>query len=242
MFDSCSPMNHSPPGSSVHGISKARILEWVAVFLLRVGGGWCLPNPEDWTHISCVSCIGRQGLDYWATREVKSLTIGDFLFHLLKKLRYSCWQICGSFCCITEWICYMFTYISSLLGLPLTPSLVPPLWVITEHWAEPLVQNSSFLLSSVQFNRLVVSDSLRPHGPQHPRPPCPSPTPGVYSNSCPLSQWCHPTISSSVVPFSSCPQSFPASGSFLMSQLFTSGGQRIGVSASTSVFPMNIQD
>ena len=80
------------------------------------------------------------------------------------------------------------------------------------------------------------------HGLQHGRPPCPSPTPGVYSNSCPLSQWCHPTISSSVVPFSSCLQSFPASGSFQMSQLFASGGQSIGVSASASVLPMNIPD
>ena len=95
---------------------------------------------------------------------------------------------------------------------------------------------------TVQFSRSVVSNSLRPHGLQHARPPCPSPTPGVYSNSCHLSQWCHPTISSSVVPFSSCPQSFPASGSFPMSQLFVSGGQSIGVSASTSVLPMNTQD
>ena len=86
-----------------------------------------------------------------------------------------------------------------------------------------------------------MSDSLRPHGLQHAKPPCPSPTP-VYSNSRPLSQWCHPTISSSVVPFSSHPQSFPASGSFPMSQFFTSGGQSIGVSASSSVLPINIQD
>ena len=87
-----------------------------------------------------------------------------------------------------------------------------------------------------------MSDSLQPHEPQHVRPSCPSPTPGVYPNSCPLSQWCHPTISSSVIPFSSCPQSFQASGSFQMSQLFPSGGQSIGVSDSTSVFPKNIQD
>ena len=93
-----------------------------------------------------------------------------------------------------------------------------------------------------QFSRSVVSDSLQPHGLQHARPPCPSPTPGVYSNSCPLSQQYHPTISSSVVPFSSCLQSFPASGSFQMSQFFTSGGQSIGVSASVLVLPMNIQD
>ena len=96
--------------------------------------------------------------------------------------------------------------------------------------------------SSVQFSHSVVSDSMRPHEPQHARPPCPSPTHGVHPNPCPSSRWCHPTISSSVVPFSSCPQSFPASGSFPMSQLFTSGGQSIGVSASTSVPQMNTQD
>ena len=83
---------------------------------------------------------------------------------------------------------------------------------------------------------------MRPHGLQHTRSPCPSPTPGVYPNSYPLNQWCHPTISSFVVPYSSCPQSSPASRSFQMSQLFTSGGQNIGVSASTSVLPMNTQD
>ena len=96
--------------------------------------------------------------------------------------------------------------------------------------------------SSVQFSCSVVSESLWPHGLQHARPPCPSPTPRVYSNSCPSSRWCHITISSSVVPFSSCLQPFPASGSFAMSQFFTSGGQSIAVSVSASVLPMNIQD
>ena len=96
--------------------------------------------------------------------------------------------------------------------------------------------------SSIQFSHSVMSDSLRPHGLQHIRPPCPLPTAGVYSNSCPLSRWCHPTISSSVIPFSSSLQSFPASGSFPMSRLFASGSQSIGVSASTSVLPMNVQD
>ena len=91
-----------------------------------------------------------------------------------------------------------------------------------------------------QFSCSVMSDSLRPHGLQHARPPCLSPTLGAYSNSCPLSRWCHPTISFSNVPFSSCLQSFPVSGSFQMSLFFTSGGQSIGVSA--SVLPMNIQD
>ena len=96
--------------------------------------------------------------------------------------------------------------------------------------------------SSAQFSCSVMSNSLQPHGLQHTRPPCLSPIPGIYSNSCPLSWWCHPTISSSVIPFSSRLQSFPASGSFLLSQFFTSGGQSIGVSASTAVLPMNIQD
>ena len=97
-------------------------------------------------------------------------------------------------------------------------------------------------LHSVQFSRSVMSDSLWPHEPQHIRPLCPSTTPGVHPNPCPSSQWCHPTISSSVIPFSSCPQSFPGSGPFQMSQLFTSGGQSTRVSASASVHPMNTQD
>ena len=101
--------------------------------------------------------------------------------------------------------------------------------------------SAALQFSLVQFSHSVVSDSLRPHGLQHTRPSCPSPAPGVYSNSHPQSQWCHQTILSSVIPFFSCLQSFPASGSFLMSQFFTSGGQNIGASASTSVLPMNIQ-
>ena len=96
--------------------------------------------------------------------------------------------------------------------------------------------------TSVQFSHSVMSNSLWPHGLQHARPPCSSPTPRACSDSCPSSRWCHPTISSSVIPFSSCLQSFPASGSFQMSQVFASGGQSIGVSASTSVLPMNTQD
>ena len=113
-----------------------------------------------------------------------------------------------------------------VLKFPYTESR--PLWVHHHH-----------CLDSVQFSRSVMSDSLQPHELQHIRLPCPSPTHLAYPNSCPLSHWCHPTISSSVIPFSSCPQSFPASGSFQISQLFTSGGQSIGVSASTSVLPMN---
>ena len=106
--------------------------------------------------------------------------------------------------------------------------------------AEDLRMTSSWF-SSVQFSHSVMSDSLRPHESQHTRPPCPLPSPGVHSNSCPSSWWCHPAISSSVIPFSSCPQSLPTSESFPMSQLFSWGGQSTGVSALASVLPKNSQ-
>ena len=133
-----------------------------------------------------------------------------------------------------------FSYSNTFLVLPKSGSpklqYLRPLIMLFVLWILTLIQ-----FSSIQFSHSVLSDSLRPHGRQHTRPPCPSPTPRVYSNSCLLSRWCHPTVSSSVVPFSGL-QSFPASGSFQMSQLFTSGGPSIKVSASTSVLPMNIQD
>ena len=106
----------------------------------------------------------------------------------------------------------------------------------------PHMKYKTWNFRSVQFSSVAQSDTLWPHGLQDTRPPCLSPTPGVYPNSCPLNRWCHPAISSSVVPFSSCPQSFPASRSFQMSQVLASGGQIIGVSTSASVLPMNIQD
>ena len=109
-------------------------------------------------------------------------------------------------------------------------ALCPP---APPSWFPPL-----YIFYSVQFSRSVVSDSLRPHEPQHTRPPCPPPTPRVHPDPCPLSQWCYPTILSSEVPFSSCPQSFPASGSFQMSELFTSGGQNFGV-FSFNISPSN---
>ena len=148
----CDPLDCSPPGCSVHGISQARILEWVAISFSEGSS-----QLRDQTHVSCV-----------------------YLLH---------WQADS---------------------LPL------------HHLENPR-------LHSVQFSCSVVSDSLRPHELQHARPPCLSLTPGVYSNSCPSSRWCHRAISSSDVPFSSCPQSLPASGSFPMSQLFTWGGQSIGL-------------
>ena len=103
-------------------------------------------------------------------------------------------------------------------------------------------QRKYFIFSSFLFSRSVVFDHVWPHEPQHPRLPCPTPTPGAYPHSCLLSQWCHPTISSFAIPFFSCPQYFPASESFQVSQLFTSDGQNTGISASTSVLPMNTQD
>ena len=105
-----------------------------------------------------------------------------------------------------------------------------------------LLQLHDKALTDKELLQFSSVHSLRPHESQHARPPCPSPSPGVHSDSHPSSQWCHPAISSSDVPFSSCPQSLPASGSFPMSQLFTCGGQSIGVSALASVLPMNTQD
>ena len=117
----------------------------------------------------------------------------------------------------------------------------PQLWTLSV-WMWFCLSDFGHIQFSSFAQSLQVTDSLQPHEPQHTRPPYPSPTPRIYPNSYPLSRWCHPTISSSVIPFSSCPQSFPASESFQMSQLFPSGGQSIGVSASTSVLPKNTQD
>ena len=114
--------------------------------------------------------------------------------------------------------------------------------ILTNKFISFVVSFTPIDMLLVLFSCSVVSNSLKPHGLQHARLPCPSPPCGAYSNTHPLSQWCHPTTSSSVIPFSSCLQSFPASGSFLMCQLFASGGQHIGASASASVFSMNIQD
>ena len=127
--------------------------------------------------------------------------------------------------------------IGALASAPFLPTKIQGCFPLGLTWFDLLPH-----ISSVQFSHSVVSNSLWPHESQHTRPPCPSPTPGVHPNPCPLSRWCHPTISFSVVPFSYCPQSFPASGYFQMSQLFTSRGQSSGVSVSTSFLPINTQD
>ena len=163
----CNALGCSLPGSSVHGIPQARILEWVAVPFLQ---------------------------DIFPTQQFNQC----------------------------------------LLRLPL---LADVFFSMSAIWQVPL---NTYIY--VQSSRSVMSDSLRPHESQHARPPCPSPTPRVYSNSCPSSRWCHPAISSSVVPFSSCPQSLPVSESFPMSQLFAWDGQSIGVSALASILPINTQD
>jgi len=159
----CDPMDCSLPGSSVHEIFQAIVLEWIAISFSRGSS-----QPRDWTLVSRI--VDR---------------------------------------CFTAWA--NKNYIKLIL----------------------------FQFSSVQFSHSVMSDSLRPHELQHARPPCPSPTPEVHSNSRPSSQWCHPAISSSVVPFSSCPQSLTASKSFPVSQLFAWGGQSTGVSALASFLPRN---
>ena len=152
----------------------------------------------------------------------------------------TCIRITESFCCTLETNTILLINYLLLLSCPVMSN---SLW---QHGLQNTrLPCSSLSLrtcsSSVQFSCSVGSDSLQPHGLQHTRLLCPSPTPRA-SNSCPSSQWCHPTISSSVVPFSFCLQSFPASGSFLASQFFASGGQSIGVLASASILPMNIQD
>ena len=167
---------------------------------------------------------GRRSL---SSRGACCLTQGSIM------LLYSprCWKV----------LPYLVLKFISLWGPPIIPLAV----LRTTHCPFLSASHSSSRIQSsfhVQFSRSVMSDSLRPHELQHARPPCPSQTPGAYSNSCPLSWWCHPAISSSVVPFSSCPQSLPPSGSFPMSQLFAWGSQSIGVSASASVLPINTQD
>ena len=130
---------------------------------------------------------------------------------------------------------------SMQMDMKRNPSSYVYFW-LNRHWNNDYKRQRRTFQFQFQFSCSVVSNSLQPHEPQPTRPPCPSPTRRVYPNPCPLSQWCHPTISSSVIPFSSCPQSFPASRSFQVSQLFASGGWSIGVSASTSFLPVNTQD
>ena len=212
-------MDCSPPGSPIPGILQARILEWVAI-------SFC----NAWKWKVKVKSLSRVWLlaTPWTAAYQAPLSMG-------------------------------FTRQEYWSGLPLASPLAQATGKqptstrktgfpvsLASHLGQrqqgfPYIRFSS-KRNSVQFSRSVVSDSLWPHGLQHGRLPCPSPTPGAYSNTSPSSRWCHTTISSSIVPFSSCLPYFPASGSFPRSQFFTSAGQSIGASASASVLPMNIQD
>ena len=201
-------MDCSPPGSSVHELLQARILEWAAIFFSRG-----FSRPRDQTQVSCTAGRFFTG---WVTRETQYLQFITYISEII----------------IIKWTC-----MNSSANL-LTGTLLPLKKLPFRH--VPTLSSSHN--PSAQFSCSVMSDSLQSHGLQYTSLPCPSPTPGASSNSCPLSRWCHPTISSSVVPFSSHLQLFPASGSFQVSQFFTSGGQSIEVSASASVLPMNTQD
>ena len=205
------PMHCSPPGSFVHGILQARILEWVAISSCRESF-----QHRDWTWVSYVSYIGSKLFTTNATWEAPVLYNRSLLV-----------------------ICSILNIVVCVYSQQWTLRCTYPfkLW-----FSSDICPGMGLIDRMVQFIRSVVSDSLRLHEPQHTRPPCPSPTTGVHPSPCPLCWWCHPAISSSVIPFSSCPLSFPASASFQKSQLSTSRGQSIGVSASASVLPVNTQD
>ena len=194
----CDPVNCSLPGSTVHGIFQARILEWIAISFCGVSS-W----PRDQTHGACVSCTAGEFLTCWATGEAISWPYVRVYFWTCDFSIDLC--VYFSACIILFWSLWCCCCFSSV-------QLLSHVWLFATPW------------TAARQDSLSIT------------------TPKACSSSCPSSQWCHPITSSSVVPFSSRLQSFPASGSFLMNQFFASGGQSIGVSASASVFPMNIQD
>ena len=218
-------MNYSPPGSTVREILQARILEWVV--MPSSSGSF---GPRDWTWVSYISFIDRQVLYHQHHLGSPMLlllfshsVVSDSLQpHGLQHTRLPCPSPSPRVCLNSYPLSWCHPTISfSVIPFSSCFQSVP----ISESFPmSRLFASGGKPFSSVQFSS-VMSDSLRSHESQHARPPCPSPTLGVHPNSCPSSQWCHPAISSSVITFSSCPQSFPASESFPMSQLFTSGGQ-----------------
>ena len=217
----CNPMDCSPSDSSVHGILQARILEWAVISSFRGSS-----QPRDWTRVFYVSCIGRQILYYWATWEAPNHWIArEFPACTLIICTYNIiYGTCFSTCAVSfSNFCLVTKRNHSKVRLTLNKKI--------------LIFSRNCFFRSDQISRSVVSHSLQPHESQHARPPCPSPAPGVHSDSRPSSQWCHPVISSSVVPFFSCPQSQLSSESFPMSQLFAWGGQSTGVSVLASFLP-----
>ena len=221
----CDPIDSSPPGFPVPEVLQARTLEWVAISFFNVWN-WKVKVKSlsrvrlfvtPWTAAhQAPPSMGFSRQEYWSGVPLPSPPGPIVLSKSSKKTETHS--------------SYIMHFYQSIWVISKKTNVTIRLWPIKGFF------------SSVQFNYSVMSDSLWPHGLQHPRLPCPSPTLKAYTNSDLSSQWYHPTISSSVIPFSSCFQSFPASGSFRMSWFFTSGGQNIGVSASASVLPMNIQD
>jgi len=227
----CDPMDWSLPGSSVHGIFQAIVLEWIAVTTVLHTNS--MSSFEDSSNQKPL-LVSKN--DPKNSRQTACLQL----------VMHACVYVCAQ-SCPTLWdpmVYVVAIFYSRGFSWPKNLTLLSCVSCIAGRLftTEPPVTSLFHLFSSVQFSRWVMSDSLRSHEPQHSRPPCPSPTPEVHPNPCPLSQWCHANISSSVVPLFSCPQSFPASGSFQMSQFFSSGGRNMGVWASTSVLPKNNQD
>ena len=209
-----------PPGSSVHRIFQSRMQEWVAISYSR--GSFQPRDQHRLLHFLHCTWILYHCATWEAHQWMKALQMVFIIYAVLN-----------------------FPNLLQLLHIGLVTKKIQNVYNIAltlVTTVSKIMLTLIVLLFSVQFSHSVVSDSLWPHELQHTRPPCPSPTPRVYSNSCPWSWWCHPAISDSVVPFSSCPQSLPASESFPMSQLFSWDGQSIGVSASVSVLPKNTQD
>ena len=211
--------------------SKLRMCEYVYILKLNNMSIYCYAaSAKSWGislprscefFLSCIYVFNTSGV-------LKTKSKTHFRMNLITSVKWGLWQ------CIT---CVLVKNSILLANVHKLRWISPPV--------DPEIQicdSSPGDSDAVQFSHSVVHNSLWPQRLQHTRPPCPSPTPGIHSNSCPLSQWCHPAISSSVVPFSSCLQSFSASASFPVSQLFTPGGQSIGASASASVLPMNIRD
>ena len=223
----CDAKNYSQSGSSVHGICQARIVEW-------------LPFPSSGIFLTQGSNLGF--LCILHCRWILYLLSHNYPMCV-------CPMLCDTVGCslpgssvsgilqarILEWVAIAFPRGPSRLRDWTQVSCIAGRFFTV--WATRKAPQISHQFSSVQFSRSFVSDSLWPHESQHARPPCPSPTPGVHPNPHPSSRWCHPAISSSVIPFSSCPQSLPASESFPMSQLFAWGGQSTGVSALASFLP-----
>ena len=273
-------MDSSLPGSSIHGIFQARVLEWTAISFSRGSS-----QPRDQT---CVSCIADRCFTIWATRLLTScqhMTTHAVLVHCCQHSGHW-WSWATSVTIYLHdgntppptWSCPPYMSLLQVpenikpdfesdsmatsklpfppsFSFPMNQSFISLILPVFQHPSSFYPSSFFFLLlilmskgsgarltgpTSVQFSRSVVSESLWLQGLQHTRPTCPSLTPRVYPNSWPLSRWCHPTISSSVFPFSSRLQSFPASGSFPVSQFFASGDQSIGASASASVLPIRL--